>query len=468
MPHTALQPLGVDTDTFSPARRVLNLRQALGLPADTRLLVYAGRFSGEKNIDVLMQAMARLGRPYHLLMIGGGRDATPARNVTVMPYRRAGIELAEWLASCDALVHAGSNETFGLVLLEAMACGLPVVGVNAGAVPEFVDEQVGQLAGRAMPKAWRGRSPTCTSATCAHWAWRRATGCWRRFTWSLAFEQLLRTYARVGVAHAEEAEAGQAGGLSPGRSPSALPVNVDRFGCPTGRAQSAAWSFDYVMSVRAVHSGPLAANGADALSRRAGRRRSTPSHAIAGRRMVPPCAAGGRMAQRSRRGARRHPVRGAWLRYVASGSHRPAPAPGARAGRIAAAISRRRGQLRLADQDCTLAYLADRHKAKQTALRLVTDGVRPLRCGQLPDCPVNLHLLGHSTGAYVIREAFDDADDMQLKNAAWNVSQICLVAADVSSRSLAAEIREGASLYTHCQRLTNYFSRHDIARTCRT
>jgi alpha-1,6-mannosyltransferase len=200
VPHTALQPLGVDSEMFSPQRRVLNLRQTLGLSAETRLLVYAGRFSGEKNIDVLMQAMARLGRPYHLLLIGGGRDATPARNVTVMPFRRAGIELAEWLASCDALVHAGSNETFGLVLLEAMACGLPVIGVDSGAVPEFVDSQVGQLA--------RPRDVESMAAAISDLYQRdlRALGAAARrrvlehYTWTQAFNQLLQTYASLGVA----------------------------------------------------------------------------------------------------------------------------------------------------------------------------------------------------------------------------------------------------------------------------
>jgi len=114
-------------------------------------------------------------------------------------------------------------------------------------------------------------------------------------------------------------------------------------------------------------------------------------------------------------------------------------------------------------QGSALAYMPDRHKAKASALRLVTDGIRPLSMRQLPDCSMNLHLLGHSTGAYVLREAFDDADDMQLRNAAWNVSQICLVAADISSQSLASGNPEGAALYTHCQRLTNYYSRHDSA-----
>jgi len=146
VPRTALQPLGVDTQIFSPARRTLDLRRALQLPDDARLLVYAGRFSEEKNLAVLHEAMALLGEPYHLLLVGGGRSARPSHNITILPYRRDSLELANWLASADALVHAGSSETFGLVIIEAMACGRPVVGVRAGAVPELVDERVGELA----------------------------------------------------------------------------------------------------------------------------------------------------------------------------------------------------------------------------------------------------------------------------------------------------------------------------------
>jgi alpha-1,6-mannosyltransferase len=144
--RTALQPLGVNTDIFSPARRTLDLRRLLELPEDARLLVFAGRFSDEKNLDVLRGAMGLLGSPYHLLLVGGGRSAHPSDNVTVLPYRRDSIELAQWLASADALVHAGTAETFGLVIVEAMACGRPVVGVRAGAVPELIDQRVGELA----------------------------------------------------------------------------------------------------------------------------------------------------------------------------------------------------------------------------------------------------------------------------------------------------------------------------------
>jgi alpha-1,6-mannosyltransferase len=144
--HTALQPLGVDTEVFHPARRVRDLRHELGLPQQTRLLAFAGRFSAEKKIDVLRAAFARLGAPYHLLLIGGADSARLDANVTCVPYRRDSVDLAEWLASADALVHAGTRETFGLVLLEAMACGLPVVAARAGAVPEIVTPEVGLLA----------------------------------------------------------------------------------------------------------------------------------------------------------------------------------------------------------------------------------------------------------------------------------------------------------------------------------
>jgi alpha-1,6-mannosyltransferase len=147
--NVALQPLGVDTTVFHPAQRSTQLRRQLGLSPDVRLLVYAGRFSAEKNIHVLHDTFRRLGNGYHLLMVGGGEHARPAPNITLIPYRRDSSELARTLASADALIHAGTAETFGLVVIEAMACGRPVVGVRANAVAELVDDTVGVTASRA-------------------------------------------------------------------------------------------------------------------------------------------------------------------------------------------------------------------------------------------------------------------------------------------------------------------------------
>src|SRR5260370_35911804 len=78
-------------------------------------------------------------------MVCGAHEARPERNVTILPYRRDSRELAEVFASADALVHAGTKETFGLVILEAMACARPVVAARAGAFPELIDESVGGL-----------------------------------------------------------------------------------------------------------------------------------------------------------------------------------------------------------------------------------------------------------------------------------------------------------------------------------
>ena len=149
--HGAIhQPLGIDSSVFRPERRDPTLREHLGLPDATRLLVYAGRFTPEKKLDVLFDAVRKLGGRYHLIVVGGGAASSeqlpPQTNVTHIPFRRDQRQLARLLASCDLLVHPGDCETFGLIVLEAMACGLPVVATNGGGVAELVDAETGILA----------------------------------------------------------------------------------------------------------------------------------------------------------------------------------------------------------------------------------------------------------------------------------------------------------------------------------
>ena len=153
--RVVVRPLGVDVDTFAPDRRAKALRRELGLPASTRLLAYAGRFSREKNLPVLLAAFAALGAPYHLVLAGPRPDVALPANVTLLPFLHSSLELARILASVDGLVHAGDQETFGLVLLEAMACGRGIVAVDAGAMPEIVtpDTEVLVPAGDARAMA---------------------------------------------------------------------------------------------------------------------------------------------------------------------------------------------------------------------------------------------------------------------------------------------------------------------------
>jgi alpha-1,6-mannosyltransferase len=143
--HAVTQPLGVDVDTFHPSRRGRDLAGELHLPPGSRVLAFAGRFSAEKNIPVLTEAFRLLGDPWHLLLIGGDESRREG-NVTRIPYCRDNHQLASYLASADAFVHAGVHETFGLVALEAMACGRPVVAMNAGALPELIPAEAGVLA----------------------------------------------------------------------------------------------------------------------------------------------------------------------------------------------------------------------------------------------------------------------------------------------------------------------------------
>ena len=193
-----LQPLGVDVQTFHPdqADRIA-LRRRLGLAPQTRLLVFAGRPAREKNLEALTGAVARLGPAYRLLLIGAGRDLSPAPGVISLDYERDPRRLARLMAGCDAFVHANDQEPFGLVVLEAMAAGLPVVGPSRGGIAELIDEEVGQ-------RAWRATAEGIAEAVEALFARdlsalsraarRRAM---ERHSWARVFEGLWRIYAEA-------------------------------------------------------------------------------------------------------------------------------------------------------------------------------------------------------------------------------------------------------------------------------
>jgi alpha-1,6-mannosyltransferase len=128
---------------FHPARASVLWRNSLKLPAGTRLLIYAGRFAPEKHLDVLASAVRQLGAPYRLLALGAGPTPPSGERVSTMPFVGDAVRLATMLASADAFVHAGDQETFGLSVLEALACGTPVVARAAEGLAELVDDRVG-------------------------------------------------------------------------------------------------------------------------------------------------------------------------------------------------------------------------------------------------------------------------------------------------------------------------------------
>ena len=148
------QPLGVDTAAFHPGRRSAAWREPLGLGPAERVLVYVGRFAPEKHLDVLAAAVDRLGPPYRLLAVGAGPRPPSGTRVRVLPFVASVDALATLLASADAFVHAGDQETFGLSVLEAMASGLPVVGRGAEGLAELIDDAVGVAVAAGTPEAF--------------------------------------------------------------------------------------------------------------------------------------------------------------------------------------------------------------------------------------------------------------------------------------------------------------------------
>lgn len=198
------QPLGVDCQRFRPLPQAGQaLRQRLGLDDGVRLLTFVGRAGAEKHIDTLLAMMNRLGGDYHLLLAGPGMPGRGRRHVSVWPTFQTPAEVAAIMAGADAFVHAGDCESFGLVLLEALACGCPVVGVAAGAVPELITAEVGELAPRAEPAALAAAVQRLFAEPAAAGRRRQAARehALARWSWERSFTQLESHYRQL-VRHA--------------------------------------------------------------------------------------------------------------------------------------------------------------------------------------------------------------------------------------------------------------------------
>ena len=188
------QPLGVDTARFAPHLRDADMRMRLGLAPETRLLVYAGRFTSEKKLPLLIDAVHALGPPYHLLLIGSGEAFAPSPQVTSLPFQKESRILAGLIGGCDLLVHPGDQETFGLVVLEAMACGIPVLGVDSGGVAELVDRRNGLLVAPGSSKALAEGIRLLFSSDMAALGRQARAGVVAHYDWRRILPQIMSNY----------------------------------------------------------------------------------------------------------------------------------------------------------------------------------------------------------------------------------------------------------------------------------
>ncbi|WP_433745992.1 glycosyltransferase family 4 protein [Falsibacillus pallidus] len=137
---------GVDSDLYHPMKKTVKIREKYQL-GDRKILLYVGRLSPEKDVEILNQVIQQFPESYknqiHWLIVGDGPSRMEMQSklaghpVTFTGYL-GGEELAEVYASSDLFVFPSASETFGNVVLEAMASGLPVITSNKGGVKNIV------------------------------------------------------------------------------------------------------------------------------------------------------------------------------------------------------------------------------------------------------------------------------------------------------------------------------------------
>jgi len=163
----AVIPCGVDTELFQPMPRA-TAKDLLELPSDP-LLVYVGRLQPIKGLETLLEAMTLVMPATRLMVIGGDADEPENGHAAYLRERVSALALAErvrflgaqpqrrlqlFYAAADATVMPSYYESFGMVALEAMACGSPVVASRVGGLTTTVQDRVtGLLVPEGDPSA---------------------------------------------------------------------------------------------------------------------------------------------------------------------------------------------------------------------------------------------------------------------------------------------------------------------------
>jgi glycosyltransferase involved in cell wall biosynthesis len=176
---------GIDAAAHQPSRGRDAVRAQFGIASDSLLIVFAGRLHPGKGIDILVDAVSRLVPPVDLVIAGGEIEdgSGDAREAELREcIRRHGVEsrchlvghidpIADLFAASDvAVLPSVISETFGRVVVEAMASGTPVVASRIGGIPEILAGEfdrhlvppgdAGALAVRLEQfRGWRARDP---------------------------------------------------------------------------------------------------------------------------------------------------------------------------------------------------------------------------------------------------------------------------------------------------------------------
>jgi glycosyltransferase involved in cell wall biosynthesis len=161
-------PQAVDPERFHPGPPDASWRARLSSRPDEPIIGVVGRIDPEKGIRTVVRAVSMLAGPAghsHLAVVGAAAldDGTYETELRAEAAHLLGDrarfvgpveDVPALLRSLDVLVNASTSEPFGLTVLEAQACGVPVVGTDAGGIPEFVtDGETGLLVAPNRPEA---------------------------------------------------------------------------------------------------------------------------------------------------------------------------------------------------------------------------------------------------------------------------------------------------------------------------
>jgi glycosyltransferase involved in cell wall biosynthesis len=149
VPPTRIEviPNGMDVDRFSTDRAAGGaIRQELGIPADAKLLLFAGHEFRRKGLAHAIGALELLGPDVWLLVVGsdspGSYRKMASRSAGRIVFAGARHDMPACYAAADALVHPTAYETFSLVCMEAMASGVPVLATRVGGIEDYLQDGV--------------------------------------------------------------------------------------------------------------------------------------------------------------------------------------------------------------------------------------------------------------------------------------------------------------------------------------
>lgn len=196
----------VDTGVFHPARRGTTWRERLGL-GDATVFLHVGRLAAEKNVALLLEGFARarrtLGERVQLVIAGDGPAAGHLRAAAPAGAHFVGFidrqrDLPELYASSDAFLCASTTETLGLVILEAMASGLPVVAVAAGGVADHLRHFGNGLAVAPQPEGFRAAIIELSEKPALRMRLGTSAREWAvSLAWELELDRLVESYREV-------------------------------------------------------------------------------------------------------------------------------------------------------------------------------------------------------------------------------------------------------------------------------